>query len=344
MAAALSKPTPCGVPKNGSKKVLCPETGRKEKIPPPSLFRTTTVTGSPRSMASEFRSCRSARSPISRVTGRPVPRAKPAAVATVPSIPLDGAQPLPENFDLGLVDGGLRRRVARIRFVGGAPAFWDVGLRFVFAGTWDQGLAEHQVQVDGALWGPPGAVDGLVHGRKNRGGGDAEARGGKVEAPADEIAEDVGLVYRLVRASLAQLRRTVGGQQDHGHAVRGGLDYRGEAVGDGGARGRDPGRRTPRRPGVPERRERRAPLVEVDEALGLRVLSEGGYEGRGAGAGGNAEKVDAAAGELLDDQVRPEAVSARGFQGRTPRDRKSTRLNSSHTVISYAVFCLKKKK
>src|SRR5436190_13039853 len=26
-----------------------------------------------------------------------------------------------------------------------------------------------------------------------------------------------------------------------------------------------------------------------------------------------------------------------------PEDRKSTRLNSSHTVISYAVFCLKKK-
>src|SRR2546426_6525236 len=28
----------------------------------------------------------------------------------------------------------------------------------------------------------------------------------------------------------------------------------------------------------------------------------------------------------------------------TARDRKSTRLNSSHLVISYAVFCLKKKK
>src|SRR5260221_9167744 len=27
-----------------------------------------------------------------------------------------------------------------------------------------------------------------------------------------------------------------------------------------------------------------------------------------------------------------------------PADRKSTRLNSSHTVISYAVFCFKKKK
>src|SRR5205807_10586745 len=29
--------------------------------------------------------------------------------------------------------------------------------------------------------------------------------------------------------------------------------------------------------------------------------------------------------------------------GGSPRDRKSTRLNSSHLVISYAVFCLKKK-
>src|SRR3712207_8348658 len=30
--------------------------------------------------------------------------------------------------------------------------------------------------------------------------------------------------------------------------------------------------------------------------------------------------------------------------GRNERDRKSTRLNSSHANISYAVFCLKKKK
>src|SRR5438876_11407223 len=33
-------------------------------------------------------------------------------------------------------------------------------------------------------------------------------------------------------------------------------------------------------------------------------------------------------------------IRDRGF----PRDRKSTRLNSSHPSISYAVFCLKKKK
>src|SRR5688572_30888406 len=34
----------------------------------------------------------------------------------------------------------------------------------------------------------------------------------------------------------------------------------------------------------------------------------------------------------------------RGRRGRRCRDRKSTRLNSSHSQISYAVFCLKKKK
>src|SRR5947207_16027413 len=32
------------------------------------------------------------------------------------------------------------------------------------------------------------------------------------------------------------------------------------------------------------------------------------------------------------------------WTGNSIEDRKSTRLNSSHTVISYAVFCLKKKK
>src|SRR5215204_726403 len=44
---------------------------------------------------------------------------------------------------------------------------------------------------------------------------------------------------------------------------------------------------------------------------------------------------------------RLDTVSPRGLRrGRAApgRDRKSTRLNSSHTVSSYAVFCLKKKK
>src|SRR2546426_12735043 len=36
--------------------------------------------------------------------------------------------------------------------------------------------------------------------------------------------------------------------------------------------------------------------------------------------------------------------SAAAFRSVPVQDRKSTRLNSSHLVISYAVFCLKKKK
>src|SRR5438034_7441204 len=38
------------------------------------------------------------------------------------------------------------------------------------------------------------------------------------------------------------------------------------------------------------------------------------------------------------------AMTAHATLEERQRDRKSTRLNSSHTVISYAVFCLKKKK
>src|SRR2546428_4151920 len=45
---------------------------------------------------------------------------------------------------------------------------------------------------------------------------------------------------------------------------------------------------------------------------------------------------------------RPQHVEVQGHRLRADpanvRDRKSTRLNSSHDQISYAVFCLKKKK
>src|SRR5439155_12953622 len=42
--------------------------------------------------------------------------------------------------------------------------------------------------------------------------------------------------------------------------------------------------------------------------------------------------------EHLGDLPEPAVIGAKR------RDRKSTRLNSSHVAISYAVFCLKKKK
>src|SRR2546426_9273916 len=48
-------------------------------------------------------------------------------------------------------------------------------------------------------------------------------------------------------------------------------------------------------------------------------------------------------GPFRDDQSAPSAAGS-GDNSASARDRKSTRLNSSHLVISYAVFCLKKKK
>src|SRR5258708_24841747 len=54
--------------------------------------------------------------------------------------------------------------------------------------------------------------------------------------------------------------------------------------------------------------------------------------------GGQEEPVDAEHRERAE--VQRHAKRARGAR----QDRKSTRLNSSHQIISYAVFCLKKKK
>src|SRR3712207_7424273 len=58
----------------------------------------------------------------------------------------------------------------------------------------------------------------------------------------------------------------------------------------------------------------------------------------GTPAAGPAERPCPASGDDADLQVAEREPA--GVQG----DRKSTRLNSSHANISYAVFCLKKKK
>src|SRR5256885_5331026 len=53
-------------------------------------------------------------------------------------------------------------------------------------------------------------------------------------------------------------------------------------------------------------------------------------------------------GDDLGERTRREVLKLVDVEIERPpgvrRDRKSTRLNSSHLVISYAVFCLKKKK
>src|SRR2546430_7523279 len=45
---------------------------------------------------------------------------------------------------------------------------------------------------------------------------------------------------------------------------------------------------------------------------------------------------------VMNMEIQREAGASQ--TGNDTRDRKSTRLNSSHSQISYAVFCLKKKK
>src|SRR5258708_11288614 len=105
----------------------------------------------------------------------------------------------------------------------------------------------------------------------------------------------------------------------------------------------------------------------MEGGLGSRTavtvgLSLPGSEGRGSGGSHDMISVPEAAGGLSTDQPGRPAHSGgkvgRGSGGIHPvaivasvvavdrlnGDRKSTRLNSSHQIISYAVFCLKKKK
>src|SRR5438034_5015779 len=75
-------------------------------------------------------------------------------------------------------------------------------------------------------------------------------------------------------------------------------------------------------------------LVDTDKA----ALDETTGAIRARGGAAHALAADAL------DAAQVESVVRRKVQEHKRIDRKSTRLNSSHTVISYAVFCLKKKR
>src|SRR6266496_6115309 len=57
-----------------------------------------------------------------------------------------------------------------------------------------------------------------------------------------------------------------------------------------------------------------------------------------------ADELFELADHLAPDSLPPEERAGDRADDDQDRDRKSTRLNSSHVEISYAVFCLKKKK
>src|SRR5690606_41790265 len=78
------------------------------------------------------------------------------------------------------------------------------------------------------------------------------------------------------------------------------------------------------------------PTRRSSDLLGVVEQDVGGHERRVGEEPGRHEL--AALGLLLE--LRHPAQLAEGRRA----DRKSTRLNSSHVKISYAVFCLKKKK
>src|SRR2546426_3751426 len=95
-------------------------------------------------------------------------------------------------------------------------------------------------------------------------------------------------------------------------------------------------------------------ILLVEDEAGVRnlaktILQTQGYTVLEAAQGADALRLSGQHEGLIHlmvtDMVMPE-MSGRELAERLKplRDRKSTRLNSSHLVISYAVFCLKKKK
>src|SRR3712207_8010470 len=89
------------------------------------------------------------------------------------------------------------------------------------------------------------------------------------------------------------------------------------------------------------------PYTTLFRSRGPALLPDEPRPVRGRGDGDGGPRVRRADRPRAPDGVRPRAEPPdRAADGRCRRlmsDRKSTRLNSSHANISYAVFCLKKK-
>src|SRR3712207_7355008 len=85
------------------------------------------------------------------------------------------------------------------------------------------------------------------------------------------------------------------------------------------------------------RRPPRSTPLSLHDALPIfQAREEQAVDRQGAPPGQQEEGRESQVQHVLQHRLEPHQEDA--------RDRKSTRLNSSHANISYAVFCLKKKK
>src|SRR5256885_2615447 len=98
-------------------------------------------------------------------------------------------------------------------------------------------------------------------------------------------------------------------------------------------------RRPPRSPLFPYPPLSRSRRLGEGHGLRLSLGRQRGGRDHAAGLARLGDDVREERDPRLEGDDRPSLVRLR-----LVRDRKSTRLNSSHLVISYAVFCLKKKK
>src|SRR5256885_1167321 len=97
-------------------------------------------------------------------------------------------------------------------------------------------------------------------------------------------------------------------------------------------------RRPPRSTLFPYTTLFRSDLVSIDVSGLTRLL------GPARAIGAEMRREAAARGLRVHVAIAGTRTAALLIAQACPGDRKSTRLNSSHLVISYAVFCLKKKK
>src|SRR5699024_11949415 len=80
-----------------------------------------------------------------------------------------------------------------------------------------------------------------------------------------------------------------------------------------------------------------------ENATGFRVLTRDSHVASGTGSfAGLINDIAGQVEHVLADEFAEQGYS-RALAPMYAQDRKSTRLNSSHVSISYAVFCLKKK-